>query len=663
MMLKVRSRLARAALGLAVLACGGFGNASPAPPASPAVSAQPAATVPLARDRPIPPQALEALVDATVRQAMDRDHIAGVTVAVVQDGKVVLKKGYGFADVAARRPVDPDRTLFRIGSISKTFTWLMTLKAVEAGRMSLDAPLNSYLPPKVRIPGHPGWRQVRVRDAMTLTAGFEDTPLKHLFLRDSAQLRPMDDHLATWRPARVFPPGEVMAYSNYAAALTGDAMAHAEGGLWPDVLEAQILKPAGLARTSGRELYPARPGLPAPMSANLARDLSQPYRWTGAGFTADPFELVGGNAPAGAISSTAGDMARYMNLLLAGGVIDGRTVYGPATAAAIRTPMRRSPGEAAVDGGFFQSPLAGGLMAYGHNGATTDFHSDLMIVPALRLGVFVSANTENEHTLTGALPAVIVQTFYAAPPPPLPPTPALLHDAGLYGGEYLSTRRPFHGLEAFATGFLTTPVSVAAPGYLMLGPERFVAMGQPGMFQDADHPWLQIQARAAPGQPTKLILDGGELWRAGWVHQTRTLGLLALLTIAASIGILFGVASPARWRLPQTGFQRLAGALRGPAAALWLFAIPAFVLKMQSALADQSSVVYSWPGPLVTAVSTAGLVAAVLSWAAAALTPFAWAGAGGWSAWRKLRFTSTVAIFSAFGLLLAVLGALEPWNP
>jgi CubicO group peptidase (beta-lactamase class C family) len=631
--------------------------------AAPVLPAQPTATAPLSPDRPIPPVALEALVDATVRQAMERDHIAGVTVAVVQDGKVVLKKGYGFADVAGQRPVDPDRTLFRVGSITKTFTWLMTLNAVERGRMSLDAPLNTYLPPKLRIPDHSGFRQVRLRDTMTHTPGFEDLPLKHLFLRDPAQLVPIEEDLATYRPARVYPPGEVGAYSNYGAALTGAALAHAKGRPWPDVLEAEILRPAGMAHTTGREAYPPRAGLPAPMSAELARDLSQPYRWKGGRFVADPFELIGGNAPAGAISSSAGDMARYMTLLLAGGVIDGHTIYGPATAAAIRTPMRQFAGDDAIAGGFFRIPLGGGLVSFGHSGATMDFHSNMMIAPALRLGVFVAANTEGEHSLTGALPSLIARTFYVAPQAPLAATPAILRDASLYNGEYLSTRRPFHGLEAFAMGFLTTPVSVAAPGYLKVGSQRFVAMGEPGMFQDADHPWIRIRAKANSGQTTKLLLGGGELWRADWVHQTRTLGLLALLTILASIGILFGLASPARWRLPQTRIQRLTGALRGLAAPLWLFAIPAFALKLQGALADQSTVVYGWPGPLVTTVSVAALAAAVLSLASAALTPFAWADRGGWSLWRKVRFTTTILAFSAFGILLAVLGALQPWNP
>ncbi|HEY3948157.1 serine hydrolase domain-containing protein [Phenylobacterium sp.] len=651
-MRKLRSRLARVGVALGIIVSASLAVAAPTSP-----------PLPLPPDQDIPPVALAALVDATVRQAMERDHIAGVTVAVVQDGQVVLKKGYGFADVAHQRPVDPDRTLFRVGSISKTFTWLMVLKAVDQGRMSLDAPLNSYLPPKVRIPDHPGYRQVRVRDAMTHTPGFEDTPLEHLMVRDPAQLLPIDDDLATWRPDRVYPPGEVGAYSNYAAALTGDALAHAQGAPWPDLLEAEILRPAGMAHTTGREIYPPHAGLPAPMPASLAADMSTAYRWNGAGFTADPFELVGGNAPAGAISSTAGDMARYMTLLLGGGAIDGHTIYGPATASAIRTPMRLYPGGGGVDGGFFQGPLGGGLMGYGHNGATIDFHSNLLIVPALRLGVFVSTNTENEHSLTGALPALIAQTFYVAPQPPLAPTPGLLRDASRYAGEYQSSRRPFHGLEAFAMSFLSTPVSVAAPGYLILGGERFVATGQPGLFQDADHPWVRFQAKTGPGGTVTLDLGGGELQRADWGHQTRTLGLLVVLTLLASLAILFGLGASARWRLPQTRVQRIAGALRGPAAALWLFAVPAFALKLQAAVADQSTVVFGWPQPIVIATATAGLAAAALSWAAAALTPFAWAGRDGWSGWRKLRFTATILVFSALGLLLATRGALQPWNP
>ena len=91
---------------------------------------------------PLPVADLEAYVDGVVRDRMARDHIAGVTIAVVQNGQVVLKKGYGVASLKDGRKVDPDKTLFRIGSISKTFTWIALMHEVEAGRMSQDTPNN-----------------------------------------------------------------------------------------------------------------------------------------------------------------------------------------------------------------------------------------------------------------------------------------------------------------------------------------------------------------------------------------------------------------------------------------------------------------------------------------------------------------------------------------
>ena len=136
------------------------------------------------------------------RAAMARDHIAGVTVSIVQNGQVMLKKGYGFAGPG--RPVDPDRTLFRIGSISKTFTWIAVMKEVEAGRMRLDGPINDYLPADLAIPAMPGWRPVEIRDVMSHTPGFEDRILDHMFAETPAQIRSLPAELKLILPKRVF---------------------------------------------------------------------------------------------------------------------------------------------------------------------------------------------------------------------------------------------------------------------------------------------------------------------------------------------------------------------------------------------------------------------------------------------------------------------------
>ena len=93
---------------------------------------------------------VEAWLDGYVPWAIARDDIAGAAVVVVKDGEVLFQKGYGFADVARRIPVDAERTLFRTGSVGKLFTWTAVMQQVEAGRLDLDRDINDYL--DFRIP-------------------------------------------------------------------------------------------------------------------------------------------------------------------------------------------------------------------------------------------------------------------------------------------------------------------------------------------------------------------------------------------------------------------------------------------------------------------------------------------------------------------------------
>jgi CubicO group peptidase (beta-lactamase class C family) len=634
--------------------------------AGPAVSAGASAPY-LEPAQDVMPAELEFYVDGVVNEALARDHVAGAVVSVVQDGKVVLRKGYGLADVARGTPVDPARTLFRIGSITKTFTWIMALRARDEGRMSLDAPLNAYLPPAVRIP-HQGFSEpVRLRDVMTHTPGFEDKVFGALFLRDPARLAPPAAFLAAHRPARIWSRGQVSAYSNYGAALTGLALEHTGGQPWQDLLETQVLGPAGMTSTTGREPYAARAGLPAPMPPAMAARVSKPYRWTGRGYAEQPFEYLGAFAPAGSISSTADDMARYMRALLDDGRIDGRTLYGPGVAQAIRTPMFAHPGGASMSGGFFQTPMRGGFTAFGHAGGTLAFHSNMVLVPQLRLGVFVATNTETER-LTSALAERIVGRFYGVVTPALAPAPGLLGEASRYDGEFITTRRPFHGLEGFAFGFLPTPVRVAAPGYLLVGGQRF-APAEPAAdgvahFRAADHPELLLKAHLdKDGRVARLVSSNGELQRRPWWRTTAAIGQASLATGLVALAVLVGPLSPARRRARQTPVQRWAGRVRALAALLWLVAVCAFAIQLSLALADRANVVYRWPGPLVTAAAAAGLVAGLLSAGLLVLTPAVWGGDNGWDRARKLRFSATVAVFSAFAILTTALGALQPWNP
>lgn len=629
----------------------------------------------LAAGQPIPPAQLEAFVDGMVSEAMTRQHIAGVTVAVVQNGQVLLKKGYGFASLSPRRPVDPDRTLFRVGSISKTFTWIGLMQEVEAGRIRLDQPVNLYLPERVRVRDQGYDRPVRVRDLMAHAAGFEDRAFGQLFERDADYVRPLELYLRRERVRRVRPPGEAASYSNYGAALAGEAVAYTSGRPFERLMEDEVFLPLGMTRTTFREKRATKAGLPAPMPATLAGDVSDGFRWTSGGFERRPYEYIGQIAPAGSASSTAGDMARYMLVLLGGGQLGGTTLYGPRTAQAFRTPILATP--PGINGwahGFIVESLPGGRTGYGHAGSTVAFMSNLVTAPSLNLGVFVAANTDTGASLARDLPAAIVREFFAAPQPfPRAGSPALAAAPERFAGRYLSSRRAYGGLEGFAGRLAGDAVVRVTPeGRLVTtdgGVQKvWVPEGDP-----ADGRFIALigDERLAfamrDGQATGFM-NAANVQRfertAGW-RSPGVLGLLAGLTAGAAIVSLAGALLRNRRELRESQAQSQAALLQNLQAGLWLIAMASFGVWGAGVLADPARLVFGWPGPLLITASACALVAALLTISTLFALPAVWRGGrrvDSWPVLRRAGFTLTVVIYAAFAVLLAQSGALSPWS-
>lgn len=649
-------------------------KAVPKPAPAPAAAAP--ETAKLSAAQPIPPGELAAFVDGFVNEAMRRDHIAGVTVSVVQNGAVVLKKGYGFASLSPERAVDPDRTLFRIGSISKTFTWIAVMKEVEAGRMRLEQPINLYLPEKLRVPDQGFDNPIRVINLMDHSPGFEDRALGQLFEDEFDRVRPIDVYLRQERPKRVRPPGFVSSYSNYGAALAGEAAAWTSGKPYERLVEDEILGPAGLAHTTFREPHPAKTGLPAPMPASLAADVSDGFRWSGASFQRRPYEFIEQIAPAGAGSSTAGDMARYMLLLLGNGVVDGVTIYGPQTAHAFRTPIRPTP--PGINGwahGFAVEALPGGHTGYGHDGGTLSFFSNMVVVPDLNLGVFISTNTDGGGRLAGSFVPALMRQFYAKPDIfPRPGSPQLADAAATFSGYYLGTRRPYSGLEAFVMRLAQAgmKVGVTPEGRLILsgpgGTSTYVPDGaiEDGRFigvqDDSRLAFLQNDGRAVAFLPSSgaVLYERIPAWKT-----PATLILFAGLTALAAVLTLGGLVVRNRRDLRESMIQGRAGLVQNIQAGLWLAAMVLFGLFMARAASDTAWVMYNWPGALIILASACTLVAAALTIVTVVALPAIWSGGrrvDSWSYLRKSAFTMTVAIYLAFSVLLATWGALSPWS-
>jgi CubicO group peptidase (beta-lactamase class C family) len=645
---------------------------APAPRPAAGAGAANTPTIPqtTAAGRPLDPAQLEAFVDGAVREAMAAEHIAGVAVSVVHDGQVVLKKGYGLDRLSPARAVDPDRTLFRIGSISKTFTWIAVMREVEAGRIRLNAPVNVYLPQKDQVKDAGGWRQITMRDLMTHTPGFEDRALGQLFEKDPRRIRPIEQYLRQERPARVRAPGVLPTYSNYGVLLAGVAASQVAGRPYQDLIDAEILRPLSMARTTFREPYPARAGIPAPMPANLTGDISQGYRWTGAGYSPRPFEYATQIAPAGSASSTAGDMARYMTMILDRGTLDGQTVYGPGAAKAFRTTLQRSaPGVLGWQHGFMEYALPGGYRGYGHGGATLSFHSAMVTVPDLNLGVFVTTNTETGRAFARRLPELIVGRFFA-PPPGLPPAgdKALWDRRDTYAGRYLTTRRPYHGMEKFVSLFTAQArVAVTRDGRLITTEggrsQAWVPTSDPAVFRQVDGPdTVAFQIKDGRAQRWYAPWGGAAFERAGPLTDPKVLNLAAVLAMLCAVATLVGLAIRDRRELRESTWQKRGSALQTAASILFLLAGGCFVMWTGKA-ADVAAIFYDWPGWLLLIAAAAGFVAALLTLISLIILPQVWTGGrrlDSWGPWRKLRYTFTSLAFALLAALLFAWGGLLP---
>ena len=648
------------------------GTTAPAPSLS-----LPHPGVRLSPGQPMPAAELEAFVDGLAAEAMARDHIAGAVVTVVQNGQVLLGKGYGVDRLSPARPVDPARTLFRLGPITETFTWIGLMRQIEAGRMRLDAPVNQYLPQDDQISDQGFVQPVRLRDLMSQSAGREERRFGQLVETDPTLIRPLQKYLAEEQPRRVREPGHIATYSSYAAALAGEALSQVTGKTPQAQAEGDVFQPLGLARTTLREPYRARSGLPAPMDPRLAADVSQGFRWTGSGLRPQPFEYTTQTAPSEAGSSTAADMARYLMAILGDGTSGGQTIYSAAIARDFRTPLLRSaPGAPAWDYGMLEYPLPGGHTGYGRDGGALSFRASLIAVPSLGLGVFAAANTETGGPFVRGLPAAIIQRFYAPAPQPVAGSQWLLDNASAFKGGYLTTARAYRGLEGFVDRFRgRARVEVNTSGFLLTpgpgGPERWV----PAADASTDAPYVTFRRADGPGVLVFQMENGaGVRWfaptgeaayeRADLLSRRGLLAIFASATAIAALAALMGLGFRDRRDFRQTSIQARADGAQISASILWLTALACFGIFDLSA-SDPAALVADWPSAWLLIASACALVATLVTLLVLGLLPVAWRGGrrlDSWTLGRKARFTVTTAVFALFGLLLGLWGGLEPWS-
>jgi CubicO group peptidase (beta-lactamase class C family) len=507
-----------------------------------------------------------AWLDGMMPLALGRGDIAGAVVVVVKDGHVLVAKGYGTADVKSGKPVDPARTLFRPGSISKLFTWTAVMQLVDQKKLDLDTDVNTYL--DFKIPATFG-KPITLRDLMTHRPGFEET-IKRLFATDPKRLQPLGAGLKAWVPEQIFPPGERPAYSNYGAALAGYIVERVSGEKFEDYVAHHIFTPLGMTHSTFAQPLPS--ALVPDMSSGYDKASGEPKK----------FELIW-MAPAGALSTTGDDIAKFMLAYLGGGA----GILKPETVKLMHSEIyQRNPPLPGMGLGFYHEDTNGHVVV-GHAGDTLAFHSDLHLIPDAGVGVFYSQNSAGKENsgIRGPLFRQFMDRYFPAPAEPTEPTLASAKtDGALVAGMYQTSRRSQSSF--FRITSLDTKVSLNDDNTLSVadmnglnGEARRWREVKPFVWRETGGPHTLIAKRldgkvveiASDIYPQVWTMTPAPFWSSSAWNLPLLIAALAMLLLSV---VFWPIKAVLRWRYDNP-FP-----LRGRAAAVYRLARVAALIDL-----------------------------------------------------------------------------------
>lgn len=365
-------RIAAAALAVACVW-------SPIAPAAPAAAAEvgeskPAITLDSA-------SAVKFMDDFFASEAA-KPYYVGASVVIVKDGEVIASKGYGYADSAKPTPVDPEKTTFRIASVSKTFTAAAIMQLAEQGKLDLKGDIRQYL--NGLSYENPYDKPVTIEHLLTHTSGFEvRDPRPEDIHQDFSKYVAIEDYVRAHMPSVVREPGTAYLYDNFAYLLLGLIVQNVSGEPYEDYMEKHLFEPLGMD-DSGFLL-----------EGKLKEQLAVGY--TAANQPIEPYAVTPTIMPHGGMISTAEDVGKFMLAFLNGGAAGTERILSeqsvkmmeeyrsaihpllPDTTYGFEAPM--------------QLPEAGSSSKIiGKAGDLNGFSSYLFMIPEQNTGVFLTYN-------------------------------------------------------------------------------------------------------------------------------------------------------------------------------------------------------------------------------------------------------------------------------
>src|SRR5258706_61147 len=377
------------------------------------------------------------LLDAWTAHSVMQQHIPGVALTVVHGDRPVWTKAYGYADVSTKTAATP-QTLYRIGSVTKTFTALAILQLHEGGKLRLDDRVGDHVTTTTIHTRDIGLLDVTIRELLTHSSGLQRDLPGTWWTQPSFPAQWPDDFSAT------YPSSTEWKYSNVGYALLGEVIAAASGESWARYVERRIFGPLAMGNT---EAMPPRD------EARLATGYSRPT--PGEPHVPAPRMDHGIVSPAGSIASTIEDLGRYLAFHMG----SGSSVLGGKGLREMHRPQWLLDNWQIAWGLGMRVRRVDGRVRVGHPGTAPGFTALIEFIPSLQLGVAVLTNSDDGNPASYCdyalqlLTPIVVRTA-ARQRPELPA------DAARYCGLY----RAENGNLSMFVAVLDGQLTLVAPG-------------------------------------------------------------------------------------------------------------------------------------------------------------------------------------------------------
>jgi len=322
----------------------------------------------------------EAYISQLIEKEMSDRHITGLSIALVDDQKVVWARGFGYADVQNKVPASA-ATVYRLGSISKVFTAMAMMQLAENHEIDIDQPLTTYLPEFSMKTRFTGASPITPRNIMTHHSGLPANFMSGMW---TANPEPFTDVIHEIKGEFVaYPPNTVFAYSNLGVTFLGSVIERVSRDNYPDYMNHYLLQPMGMIHSS----FTAKPDVPL---------MSKAYR-KGKEVVETPLRDV----PAGGLNSSVEDMGRFMEMIFAEGKFGRNRIIGRETLAEMLRPQNEDipldlnfrVGLGWILGGLGGIDIQNAGPVAHHSGGTENFMSQMVVLPQQKLGVIVLANS------------------------------------------------------------------------------------------------------------------------------------------------------------------------------------------------------------------------------------------------------------------------------